>query len=120
MSANPGYTRRSVIGTAGAVTSAIALAGCTEQDPANGQTGTDGDSGKLSGTISISGSSTVYPLCKAVSEEFRKENGDVNVNVRSTGRAAASRTSSVRATPRSTTPRARSRKKRDSGASRVA
>lgn len=36
---------------------------------------------KLSGTIEIDGSSTVYPITEAVAEEFHKINPDVNVNV---------------------------------------
>nr|WP_243895846.1 PstS family phosphate ABC transporter substrate-binding protein [Paenibacillus sp. F411] len=36
---------------------------------------------KLSGTIEIDGSSTVYPITEAVAEEFGKENGDVRVTV---------------------------------------
>lgn len=36
---------------------------------------------KLSGSISIDGSSTVYPISEAVAEEFRKENPDVKVTV---------------------------------------
>lgn len=36
---------------------------------------------KLSGTIKIDGSSTVYPITEAVAEEFRVNNPDVNVTV---------------------------------------
>lgn len=36
---------------------------------------------KLSGTIEIDGSSTVFPITQAVAEEFQKINADVKVNV---------------------------------------
>lgn len=36
---------------------------------------------RLSGTIEIDGSSTVYPITEAVAEEFRRTNPDVRVNV---------------------------------------
>jgi len=36
---------------------------------------------KLSGTIEIDGSSTVFPITQAVAEEFQKSNPDVRVNV---------------------------------------
>ena len=37
--------------------------------------------GKLSGTIEIDGSSTVFPITQAVAEEFQKINTDVRINV---------------------------------------
>ncbi|MBN2735910.1 MAG: PstS family phosphate ABC transporter substrate-binding protein [Spirochaetales bacterium] len=40
---------------------------------------------KLSGTISIAGSSTVYPISVAVAEEFSKMHPDVSIPVQSTG-----------------------------------
>ncbi len=40
---------------------------------------------KLSGTIQIDGSSTVFPVTQAVAEEFRKEQPDVQVNVAVSG-----------------------------------
>lgn len=40
---------------------------------------------KLSGSISIDGSSTVYPISEAVAEEFMKENPDVRVSVGTSG-----------------------------------
>ncbi|WP_255195159.1 PstS family phosphate ABC transporter substrate-binding protein [Halorarius litoreus] len=82
------YSRRKFIGAAGATATTLAIAGCTEQNPTDGSDGGDGGSGgdgELSGTIDISGSSTVYPLCVAVSEQFRKDHSGVDINVRSTG-----------------------------------
>ncbi|MGZ9583218.1 PstS family phosphate ABC transporter substrate-binding protein [Paenibacillus marinisediminis] len=40
---------------------------------------------KLSGTIDIDGSSTVYPITEAMAEEFSKENKDVRVSVGTSG-----------------------------------
>ena len=84
-------------GTAGVV----GLAGCTQTSGSDGGSGdgssgdggsSDGssgdgssDGGNLSGTIEISGSSTVYPMATAVSELFMQEHSDVSINVRSTG-----------------------------------
>ncbi|WP_255148800.1 PstS family phosphate ABC transporter substrate-binding protein [Halorarius halobius] len=87
MTDDTGYSRRTFLGTAGATAAALSVAGCTEQNPTddgNGSGGNGGD-GELSGTIDISGSSTVYPLCVAVSEQFRKQHSEVDINVRSTG-----------------------------------
>ena len=36
---------------------------------------------KLTGTIEIDGSSTVFPVSEAIAEEFNKIHGDVRVNV---------------------------------------
>ena len=55
-----------------------ALGGClTRVDGSNG----DG----LSGTITISGSSTVFPLMSAMAEEFRRENPEVRIDISRTG-----------------------------------
>jgi len=43
------------------------------------------DTAKVSGTIKIDGSSTVYPISQAMAEEFMALNGDVNVEVASSG-----------------------------------
>lgn len=86
-------SRRKFMITTGAAGS-IAIAGCTGEssnggssDGGSGDGGSDGGSGseQLSGTIEISGSSTVYPLATAVSELFMREHSDVSINVRSTG-----------------------------------
>jgi phosphate transport system substrate-binding protein len=44
-----------------------------------------GDSDQLSGEVNIAGSSTVYPVATAVSEEFQKEHPNVRVSISSTG-----------------------------------
>jgi len=49
-----------------------------------GDSGSGGEtmaSGRLSGTVAIDGSSTVYPITEAVAEEFRKVQPDVRVTV---------------------------------------
>jgi phosphate transport system substrate-binding protein len=50
------------------------------------QSGKSGE--KISGTIKIDGSSTVYPVSEAVAEEFRKEYPKVNVAIGSSGTGA--------------------------------
>ena len=78
-------TRRKLLAAAGGI-GAAALAGCTRSTTGGGggdQTSTQGQS--LSGSISIKGSSTVYPISLAMAEEFQAEHGGVNVSVDSTG-----------------------------------
>lgn len=58
----------------------ILLASCGGGTQNNG-TESNADSTKLSGTIKIDGSSTVYPVTEAVAEEFRAVAPDVNVTV---------------------------------------
>jgi phosphate transport system substrate-binding protein len=97
------YSRRKFLVGTGATT-AIALAGCSERsdsgdggssggDGGDGSSDGDGDGGssggdgemELSGEISITGSSTVFPLATAVAEEFQKMHSDVNISIQSTG-----------------------------------
>ncbi|MFP4530619.1 MAG: PstS family phosphate ABC transporter substrate-binding protein, partial [Halodesulfurarchaeum sp.] len=68
--------RRFLTGAAGA--GATLIAGCTS-------TNDEGNSEELSGEISVSGSSTVFPLAEAVSERFMEEYPQVDVSVKSTG-----------------------------------
>ncbi|MFC4075754.1 PstS family phosphate ABC transporter substrate-binding protein [Salinithrix halophila] len=68
---------------AGALVLSLSLAvGC--QSNANTQGGGEGGD-KLSGTIKIDGSSTVYPISQAVAEEFMKKHPGVNVTVAQSG-----------------------------------
>ncbi|MDR6226612.1 PstS family phosphate ABC transporter substrate-binding protein [Desmospora profundinema] len=68
---------------AGTIGLSLALiVGCSSNDP---NQGADGAEGGLSGTITIDGSSTVYPLTQAVAEEFMKENPGVQVTVSESG-----------------------------------
>lgn len=76
-----GLSRRTFLtgaGTAGT----LALAGCTK-NPAT-QAGSRCVT-KLSGTVSIAGSSTVFPLAQAMREKFIKNHPDVSIDVSSTG-----------------------------------
>jgi phosphate transport system substrate-binding protein len=95
------------------VAGSIALAGCSESggdgggDSGGGGGDSGGDSGggdsgggdsgggnngdttetsmELSGEISITGSSTVFPLATAVAEEFQNMHSDVSIDIQSTG-----------------------------------
>jgi len=61
----------------------IVLSACATSDPAI-ETNSSAQSGEalaLSGSISVDGSSTVYPVTEAVAEEFRMEAPDVRVTV---------------------------------------
>ncbi len=70
-------SRRKFLTGVGAV-GAAALAGCQS-------TGDGGSDDGLSGTIDIAGSSTVFPLATAMSEEFLAEHDAVDFNLQSTG-----------------------------------
>lgn len=73
---------------AGTIGLSLALiVGCSSNDPAQGGGGEEGkaEGGGLSGSITIDGSSTVYPLSQAVAEEFMAANPDVNVTVAQSG-----------------------------------
>ena len=67
-----------------ALMAAALLAACGDDDPATPTTagGSQAEpAAKLSGTIEIDGSSTVFPVSEAVAEEFGKLHPDVRVNV---------------------------------------
>ncbi|MEY3397874.1 MAG: hypothetical protein RL220_468 [Bacteroidota bacterium] len=57
---------------------AVALASCGGNKPADGST-------ELSGSVSIDGSSTVYPITEAVATEFMRANPKVRVTVGESG-----------------------------------
>ncbi len=78
-----GVSRRKFLMGAGA-SGAVALAGCTKNPAAGGSDGS-GDGGGLSGSISISGSSTVFPLAQAIQEKFVEEHENVAIDIKSTG-----------------------------------
>jgi phosphate transport system substrate-binding protein len=59
---------------------ALTAAACGGDDDDDG-----GNSGNLSGSIRVDGSSTVGPLTEAIAEEFNGENPDVNVTVGTSG-----------------------------------
>jgi phosphate transport system substrate-binding protein len=51
----------------------------------SGGTTTGGGSGRLSGSIDIAGSSTVFPLATALAEIFQEDHPDVDISIQSTG-----------------------------------
>ena len=61
--------------------------GCSVQDAGARNDGSSSatDGGKLSGTVTIDGSSTVFPISQAVAEEFQKKHSDVKVVVGTSG-----------------------------------
>lgn len=77
-----GVSRRKFLIGSGAA-GALALAGCTEGSSGNGNG--NGNGSGLSGEISITGSSTVFPLASAVAEEFEEMHSGVSTNIQSTG-----------------------------------
>jgi phosphate transport system substrate-binding protein len=69
----PTASRRKILAAAGGA-GALALAGCTSS--------TAGDSTK---SITITGSSTVFPLMSAISEEYQSNNSNIDLSVTPTG-----------------------------------
>jgi phosphate transport system substrate-binding protein len=81
-----GASRRKFIAVAGG--SAVALAGCTstsDNGGDNGNNSSNGGSQDLSGDITITGSSTVFPLMEAISARFKQDNGGVDFDISPTG-----------------------------------
>jgi phosphate transport system substrate-binding protein len=68
---------------------AIVVSACSgggaSSAPTSGTSGAPSQAAALSGTITIDGSSTVFPITEAVTEEFTKLNGNVEVNVSESG-----------------------------------
>jgi phosphate transport system substrate-binding protein len=83
-------SRRKFLVGAGAV-GAAALAGCIGENGGGSENTettedtTGSGSQNLSGDITITGSSTVYPVSVAMAEEFQKKHSGVNISVDSTG-----------------------------------
>ena len=68
---------------AGVLAFSLIAAACSSDDTSGstGSTGTTGATGNLSGSITVSGSSTVLPISNLVAEEFSTQNPDVQVSV---------------------------------------
>jgi phosphate transport system substrate-binding protein len=66
---------------------ALGAAACGDDDDSGGGSsgGGGGDSGNLSGSIKIDGSSTVAPFAQAAQEAFQAENPDVKITVGTSG-----------------------------------
>ncbi|WP_222918197.1 phosphate ABC transporter substrate-binding protein PstS family protein [Natrinema sp. SYSU A 869] len=85
-----GVSRRQFI-TATGVGGATALAGCLgsdtddDDDPETTDQGEPGGSEELSGEVTVTGSSTVYPISEEMAARFMAENPAVTVTVESTG-----------------------------------
>lgn len=80
---NSTLSRRRFVMSAGAA-GTIAIAGCTESRTPT-QTTTDDSGGALKGSVSVTGSSTVFPLATAVQEKFTEKYPDVDISVSATG-----------------------------------
>lgn len=83
MAAERPLTRRRFVAGVG-VAGIGAMAGCTT-NPNLSNTNGSGSSGTLSGRIDLAGSSTVFPLAKAISVAFQREYPEVEVSLSSTG-----------------------------------
>ena len=75
-------TRLMTILTCGALALGVAACGDTDTD---GATASSESTEKLSGSIRIDGSSTVYPFAQAAAEKFQSENPGVKVSVGQSG-----------------------------------
>ena len=73
-----------VRGLAAVAAAALVLGACGGDDDPGGTAGT-GSEEELSGSIVIDGSSTVAPISEAIAEEFRNEQGGVDVSVGTSG-----------------------------------
>ena len=71
-------SRKFLLVAAAAGVLALGVAACGDDDD-------DGSGGGVSGTISIDGSSTVFPFTQSAGELFKEENSDVSVNVGQSG-----------------------------------
>jgi phosphate transport system substrate-binding protein len=64
---------------------ALGAAACGDDDDNGNGSGDGGDSGSVSGSIAIDGSSTVAPFAQAAQEAFQAENPDVKITVGTAG-----------------------------------
>jgi phosphate transport system substrate-binding protein len=77
-------TRPTVLALASALALAVGACGGDDEPSAGGAASGDRD-GALSGTITIDGSSTVFPFAEAAAELFNEENPDVRITVGQSG-----------------------------------
>ena len=64
---------------------AFVVAACGDDEDEGGAAASSGESGELSGTIRVDGSSTVFPFAEAAGELFNEENPDVQITVGQSG-----------------------------------
>ena len=76
---------RSVLAVVSSAVLALGVAACGDDEDENGGGGAASSGQKLSGTIAIDGSSTVYPFAQAAAEQFQSENPDVKITVGESG-----------------------------------
>lgn len=76
---------RKLLAFAACAVLALAAVACGGDADNNGDGGSSGAGGELSGTIKIDGSSSVAPLTEAAAELFQSENPDVRVTVGTSG-----------------------------------
>ncbi len=81
---------RKLLGFAASAALAAGVVGCGDDETSSGTSGggnqtTNTGGGDLSGSISIDGSSTVYPFVQAAAELFNSENPDVRISVGQSG-----------------------------------
>ena len=62
---------------------ALGVSACGDDEESSGSGGSGG--AKVSGTIAIDGSSTVYPFAQAAAEQFQSENPEVKITVGQSG-----------------------------------
>lgn len=62
----------------------VVVGGCGKQSD-EGQKTSDGDSSKLSGTLTVAGSTSVQPFSEVLAEEFQNQNPDVKINIQGGG-----------------------------------
>lgn len=62
----------------------LSVVGCSRQNKTN-NSNTDKESGKLSGTLTIAGSTSVQPFSEVLAEEYQTKNPGVQVNVQGGG-----------------------------------
>jgi phosphate transport system substrate-binding protein len=83
-SRSDGVSRRKFLASSGATAATLAVAGCSQEESGgDGDGGSDG--GDISGPITITGSSTVFPVSEAMAEEFKQEYPETNPSVDPTG-----------------------------------
>jgi len=63
----------------------VVVTGCSKSDAGKDAGNQTGDSTKLSGTLTVAGSTSVQPFSEVLAEEFQAKNPDVKVNVQGGG-----------------------------------
>jgi phosphate transport system substrate-binding protein len=64
---------------------AVAVGACGNDDSSSDASASAGAATKLSGSIKLDGSSTVFPFAQAASESFQRDNPDVKISAGESG-----------------------------------